>query len=217
MRHRAAWRSFEGPPGDAAVSGCNVIQRLFKLPLEQLGPRQSDFTTFSHIHGPAHACRVQALTVVLCRRMGFTDELPAAFCAGFLHDLSRRDDGLCSEHGRWAVEEKLELHAPFFARLGVDARGLDQIRSAVANHSVWEDLPREHPHWRVAALLKDADALDRWRIGQGPSPQFLRLPATFGLVAKAREFFELAGRLASFDRVWDATRQLFAEELADRD
>ncbi len=190
-----------------------MLDRIFKLPLAQLGPSQVDFTQHSSIHGPSHSCRVQAYTVLLSWKMGLADELPAAFCAGFLHDLSRRHDGICPLHGGWAVEEKLARYLPFFYELGLTPERVGSVKTAVVNHCVREDPERSHPHFNVTALLKDADALDRWRIWEPPSESFLRLPATVGFVARARELFIRTRELESFDLVWRHALELFGELL----
>ncbi|MGI5863054.1 MAG: HD domain-containing protein [Myxococcales bacterium] len=188
-----------------------MLDRVFKVPLAKLGPSQEDFTQRSSLHGPSHACRVQAYTVLLSWKTGLTDELPAAFCAGFLHDLSRRHDGICPMHGTWAVEEKLERYLPFFYELGLTPDRVAGVKTAVANHCVREDPERSHPHFNVTALLKDADALDRWRIWERPSDSFLRLPATAGLVARARELFLRTRELETFDAIWKHALELFGD------
>ena len=112
-----------------------------------------------------------------------------------------------------AVEEKLALHLPFFFDLGLTRERLEDLKTAVANHCLLEDPPPEHPHYRVTALLKDADALDRWRIGERPSPRFLRLPGTERLVEPARALYERTCELESFDEVWRAALEVFGERL----
>jgi hypothetical protein len=51
-------------------------------------------------------------------------------------------------------------------------------------------LPVDHPHYQVAALLKDADALDRFRLGPYDlDKKYLRLPLTHLYIPHAKKLF----------------------------
>lgn len=190
-----------------------MIANLFDLPLDRLGPDPADFAHASTIHGPSHVCRVQAYTILLALKTGYAPELRPAFCAAYLHDLSRRDDGVDTEHGRLAVEEKLGSLLPFFARLGLTPEWIDHVRTAVTNHCVLPDPPRDHPHYRVTALLKDADALDRWRIHEAPAAKYLRLPVTAAWVPLAETIYEQTRRMTAFDEIWPVAWRLLGKEI----
>ena len=56
-------------------------------------------------------------------------------------------------------------------------------------HSRPEELEAGHPHWRLTALLKDADGLDRVRLGD-LDPRYLRFKEARAMVAFAEELFE---------------------------
>lgn len=47
-----------------------------------------------------------------------------------------------------------------------------------------QEVSREHPHWPLIALLKDADGLDRVRLGD-LDPRYLRYPESRGMVVRA--------------------------------
>ena len=66
------------------------------------------------------------------------------------------------------------------------------VYSAVANHSIPSDISKDHPHYIVTAILKDADALDRVRITRDDLKlKFLRFKETFSLIVFAQELFYL--------------------------
>jgi hypothetical protein len=58
---------------------------------------------------------------------------------------------------------------------GLDRGSETQIRTAVVHHCQPLELDRAHPHWRLTSLLKDADGLDRVRLGE-LDQRYLRNP-----------------------------------------
>lgn len=156
------------------------------------------FRHASQLHGAGHVNRVIALAELLCAtlptRFNAPDETGRrVWAAAYLHDLARRDDDTCHMHGRWAVEEKLEACRPVFAKQGITEDDLPHVLTAVEWHSLDAELSLAHPHWLVTALLKDADCLDRVRLGPDDviDESYLRLPHT-------RHFIPLAADLFSF-------------------
>lgn len=115
------------------------------------------------------------------------------WAAVFLHDLARKHDGADHDHGAEAMErfrnepdlrERLKLG-------GVTSADLPAIEKAVTLHcqpNEWEP-PRHHDYWPLVALLKDADALDRVRLGD-LNPSFLRFKASVAMVPFAHALFE---------------------------
>ena len=63
------------------------------------------------------------------------------------------------------------------------------IEAAVTAHSAPKEVSREHPHWPLIALLKDADGLDRVRLGD-LDPRYLRHPESKGMVPFAQALFD---------------------------
>lgn len=73
-------------------------------------------------------------------------------------------------------------------------------------------MSREHPHWPLIALLKDADGLDRVRLGD-LDPRYLRHPESKGMVAFAQALFDATDRVIAtgpvhFEQVLEAARLL---------
>jgi hypothetical protein len=73
---------------------------------------------------------------------------------------------------------------------GISEQGLINIALAVTYHSMNEEIDANHPAYKTTALLKDADALDRIRIGENNlNIKFLRLPESADHIAFARKLF----------------------------
>ena len=61
--------------------------------------------------------------------------------------------------------ESLPHLRALFASGGVQEDDYAMIHTAVVYHCQPKELDRTHPHWRLTSLLKDADGLDRVRLG----------------------------------------------------
>ena len=158
-----------------------------ELPLRELVPPPSLFTHASTIHGKAHVSRVMVHAFRLIAASGWIDEAPRLWAAVYLHDLARTHDGVCHRHGADAMRkfENLPHVRELFVRGGVTDDDYPVIHTAVVHHSVPKELDQHHPHWRLTSLLKDADALDRVRIGD-LDPSYLRNPAAQAMALKTR-------------------------------
>ena len=146
----------------------------------------------SSIHGVRHAHRVLLHTLVLCRlcRVGESDR-ELLVSAALFHDIGRDNDGLCFTHGRRSAEKMAALRlAP------ADGEAAEVLRYIVTYHCIGDsraeaDLPlmpaafRERA-WRLYRVLKDADGLDRVRIGD-LDERYLRNPEASRLTALAHE------------------------------
>lgn len=190
------------------------------LPLAALVPTPSLFTHKSMIHGQSHVSRVMVHAFRLIAATGWTDEAPRLWAAVYLHDLARTHDGICHRHGADAMKkfETLPGTRDLFARGGVVEADYASIHTAVVHHSVPKELDRSHPHWRLTSLLKDADALDRVRIGD-LDPRYLRNPEALEMVDFAWRLFENTDRVIAtgdhhFPQLWpEAVRILNAGAL----
>ena len=143
-----------------------VIPRPLVLDVDALIPNDHLFRHRSSLHGQAHVARVMVHAFRLLAATGHEEKSTSLWGAVYLHDLARTHDGVCHEHGRWAwerFEREPELQA-HLASGGVHRDEWPAIETAVIQHSRSAELPRDHAHWHVTALLKDADALDRVRI-----------------------------------------------------
>jgi hypothetical protein len=158
----------------------------------------------SLIHGINHTYRVMYHVLNIGRMAGLGHEIQLAFCAAFIHDMARRDDSYCTEHGCWAAKNKLPGFKAFFLESGISSEGIRAIKLAVANHSIRHEIKKENPYYKTVALLKDADALDRIRISENNLKiEYLRYPETLELVdfAKTLYYHSEPKILDSFDEL----------------
>ena len=194
----------------------SLIHNPLPLPLDQLGVKSEQFTHQSDLHGAGHVNRVIYTVLVLCKAMGRGELMPAAWAAAYLHDLSRKHDGVCHEHGRWAVEEKFDLYTPLFLSAGVKPEQFGLIKDAVIAHSQPEELPPTHPASELAKYLKDADALDRIRLGEGGLDQkYLRLEYSPVFVGRNEELFAAteAKGVTDLPGIWELAVPIFNKAI----
>lgn len=162
----------------------------------RLMPDQFDHA--SKLHGLGHTYRVMVLVHRLCFLVKMESLAPAAIAAAYVHDMAREHDGYCTQHGRWAAQRKLPGLKEYFMEQGLSPVELEQVALAVEYHSLQEELPDQHPAWPLTALLKDADALDRIRLGESNlDTAFLRFPESKKLIGFARALY-LSGRNTNF-------------------
>ena len=141
------------------------------------------------IHGRGHACRVLAWANHLARASaqdGQAVDLEAVRWAAVLHDVRRVSDGPDPEHGARAAAWVRE-HAQQILPPGLGAETVERIAYVVRWHVPDDqDAPELTPELIV---LKDADSLDRVRLGPG------RLDVRYLRTSLARELPAAAGRL----------------------
>jgi len=166
------------------------MQLPIPLRLASLVPAPELFTHASTLHGQAHVSRVMVQAFRLLEATGWSQEAPRLWAAVYLHDIARTHDGLCYRHGGDAMNkfETLPQVRELFARGGVQDSDYALIHTAVVHHSLPKELDRNHPHWRLTSLLKDADGLDRVRLGD-LDPQYLRNPQAREMVGFAEALF----------------------------
>jgi HD superfamily phosphodiesterase len=178
--------------------------RLFTL-------KNSFFDNRSLLHGINHTYRVMFHVLNIGEKAGLNDHIKPAWCAAFIHDMARQHDGYCTKHGYWAAQKKLPLFTKLFRDTGITDEEMEAIKLAVTNHSLSEELPPDHPHYQTVALLKDADALDRIRIGKNNlKVNFLRFPESIQLVGLAEKLFYLSDlvELQNFDMLLNIAKKL---------
>lgn len=152
------------------------------LPLRDIVPPPELFRFRSRLHGQRHVARVMVHAFHLLQATGAQDEATRLWASVYIHDIARTHDGISRRHGGDAwhrVESEPELRATLF-RGGVSEADLEAIRTAVTSHSDGEVIAPS-PHWRLTALLKDADGLDRVRLGD-LDVRMLRHPEARGMV-----------------------------------
>ena len=184
-----------------------AIRALIPLSDGELVPPPALFRHASRLHGQAHVARVLVHGLGLVAAIGCVDELPRLWAATYLHDLARRHDGISTRHGAdaWARLATLPDVEALFARGGVRADDYPAIQAAVTMHSHGEPTAGD-PHERLIKLLKDADGLDRVRLGD-LNPRYLRYPEARRMVQFAERLFDetddvLPTGLDHFERLW---------------
>lgn len=186
------------------------------LPLEQLVPGPSLFSHRSTLHGLAHVSRVMVHAFLLIDLLGFRDAAPALWAAVYLHDLGRTDDGVSPGHGAEAVRklDSLPQVRELFKQGGVKQEDYEAVVVAVTWHSLGDELPKDRPHWRLTALLKDADGLDRVRLGDVDA-RYFRFPLTGELIPFAEGLFVCTHPLPPgpgyFANLWKAAQSVWKE------
>ena len=168
----------------------SLVPASLKVPLADLVPLAGHFVHPSTMHGQGHVARVMVHAFRLLRATGHHDETTRLWASVFLHDLARTHDGRCHVHGgnAWKRLETEEWLQQRLALAGITVEEHAVIATAVTMHSKSEELEQTDPHWRLTALLKDADALDRVRI-RDLDPRYLRFKESRGMVTFAEELF----------------------------
>lgn len=162
----------------------------FKINYNSFILKESFFDNKSLIHGINHTYRVMFNSLLISKIMHKEKSGLLAFCGAFIHDMSRKDDGLCKKHGLWSCENKFDLFKERFISQDVKPSQFDEIKFAVKNHSENLEIPLSHPYYCTTAILKDADALDRFRISEDNlNPDFLRFDTSKSLIPFAKNFF----------------------------
>lgn len=183
----------------------------------ELIPPSALFWHQSSLHGRAHVARVLVHAFRLIAATGFVEETSRLWASVYLHDIARRHDGVSRRHGAdaWARLADLPEVRELFARGGVRDEDYPAIEAAVSGHSRGEP-PPGHPHKRLMSLLKDADGLDRVRLGD-LDPAYLRHPEAVGMVAFAERLYRATDGAANsspqlFDNLWLEVVRLLAEQ-----
>ena len=150
------------------------------------------------IHGVGHTMRVHVHASEIAEALGLAPwECEALHYAAMWHDIGRTNDGVDCYHGAKSAGKVvgLGLHT------AIDPVVLSVALFAVTHHSGNETHAEraaarsDDPEatLRVFRVLKDADGLDRVRLGTGDlDPSYLRFP-----VSKTR-----------VDRAWELLREL---------
>ena len=177
--------------------------------LRDFEPQESWLAHDSHIHGVGHLSRVFVLQELICNLLeeqGTAVNREATRLAAMAHDVGRIDDGLDLDHGwRSAAWIKDNLHHRMTPEL------MDIVTYIVHWHVPPDD---EAPEMTVELrVLKDADGLDRVRLGD-LNPSYLRTDAARELIETARKLHEISlfnaaeRRKETFADVLQAVREL---------
>lgn len=186
------------------------------LPLAALAPPPSLFTHKSFLHGQSHVARVMVHAFRLIEATGWIEEAPRLWAAVYLHDLARTHDGTCHRHGADAMKkfDTLPGVRTLFARGGVRDEDYAIIHTAVVHHCTPKELDRAHAHWRLTSLLKDADALDRVRLGD-LDPRYLRNAEAQSMADFAQALFDATDGIVAtgddhFAELWPEAIRIYS-------
>jgi hypothetical protein len=160
------------------------------------------------VHGIGHAARVLVWANALAatrRWEGYPVDLEVVRWAAALHDVGRVDDWVDADHGRRSAEWIRE--GP--GRAWLLAAGLAADQTALVAHCcAWHaDADRAIPApWPLElAVLKDADGLDRHRLGD-LDPRYLRSESAKDLVRQAQRLVARSVPQEG-ESPWDAVRR----------
>ena len=146
------------------------------------------------IHGVHHAWRVLFHTLVLCRLCRIDEaDRNLLVSASLFHDIGRENDGRCYRHGKLSVE-KMKLLNLFPA----DPESAERLNFIISYHCIEDDECRSalqrldcvdpDKTWRLFGIFKDADGLDRVRIGDLDA-RYLRNMESLRMERLASELF----------------------------
>ena len=192
-----------------------ILSDMFFVPSD-FDIKPGYFRNESKLHGALHTYRVMCIVLVMGEKMNLVHPVRLAFCAAFIHDMARRHDGFCIMHGPRAAREKVPEFTPLFNKYGFDDEDINTIKTAVSNHSQYIELRRNHPHYLVTSLLKDADALDRIRLGEGNlNPKFFRNEVSMELKDFSRNLFFMSEKVpvTGFGTMLNIAQELYDSEL----
>jgi hypothetical protein len=153
----------------------------------------------SHLHGRGHTARVMVWAAMLTRG---TEWFGPVVWAAACHDLRREDDGADPEHGfragAWVRTRLPQILQEPPAELELIASACD-----------WHVCPDRHSEWDHPTLwlLKDADGLDRVRLGD-LDKRFLRHEAARQRIGDAQRLFDATARMQGPKEIWQAAERL---------
>ncbi len=162
--------------------------------LNEMTPRREWFIRESSAHGTPHTLRVMLNMELLARLAaenqpeGENVNLRALEIATMLHDTRRQTDDYDDyEHGARASD---------FMETLLDSQYADLFKEAdlvLATRIMTEHSLDDYPEMTLEEkLFKDADALDRYRFGRGPDPDYLRTPEAAQIDNSAKQMAYLS-------------------------
>jgi len=190
-----------------------TVRAIISIPDKEIVPPPDLFLHQSVLHGQAHVARVLVHALRLIEATDFIDETARLWAAVYLHDIARMHDGRSSSHGKdaWLRLATLPQVEALFCRGGIKEEDYPAIKFAVTVHCSGEPLQSD-PYYRLAALLKDADGLDRVRLGD-LNPDMLRYDQSRSMVGFAQRLFDGTNRELKpgpdyFGRLWPEVMRL---------
>ena len=176
--------------GSTLLGKYSDLVRWFYLEESYGAPPEADDE--ENIHGAGHSMRVLVLALTICTFANYPPHImEQAALAAAAHDIGRTHQGLDDEHGEKSARKLQSLNDVMTKDW--NANVTRPVLYAIHFHSLEDDLAtfeeftdeKEAADARLVwAVLKDADALDRVRLGD-LDPQMLRLPVSPKLVGLA--------------------------------
>jgi hypothetical protein len=153
----------------------------------------------SGLHGRGHTARVMVWAAVLTRG---TEWFEPVVWAAACHDLRREDDGADPEHG-------FRAGAWVRTRLQAMLREPPADLELIARACDWHVCPDRRSEWDHPTLwlLKDADGLDRVRLGD-LDERFLRHDEARRRVDDAQRLFRATAQTQGPKEIWQAAQRL---------
>ncbi len=149
------------------------------------------------IHGVNHIHRVLLLCLIIAHREGLSDEEIniLAHCS-IWHDIGRTNDDIDDNHGFESYKKIRLLGLSFNYR---EKDSMEIIKFIISYHPVADEVGLRNVDkykiydkenaFKLYSIFKDADALDRCRIGD-LDPKYLRRTVSEGLVSFAESIFK---------------------------
>jgi len=154
--------------------------------------QDEDFEHQSVLHGRLHTHRVMAWVCVLAQKLNMDGQGRLAFFAAKVHDLGRLTDGREPGHGLRSADLYLPKYKDLFEQHGLQKSEYDIVYTAVRLHSRADEPPAGISHIDVIHVLKDADGLDRVRLGDDePDIRYFRNDISKSLVSQARRLYDI--------------------------
>lgn len=183
---------------DAALIQGLQAWPLYPLLLETYKTLREDALYKSRVHGSGHIHRVLLFAALIAWQEDLPEDLTRQlFRAAAYHDVGRTFDGYDLDHGARSAQRLAEL-------TGQTGDALAELQAAVTAHALpdarlEETVASFHPAdfdraVELTRLLKDADNLDRVRLGD-LKVKFLRHESAQGLA-------DFALRLLARDQLW---------------
>ena len=182
---------------------------LSGLPDSRIIPPANLFLHQSTIHGRHHVGRVMIHALRLIEATGLYQYTLPLWAAVYIHDLSRTHDNKCYAHGPRATArinrgEFDQIFSEAHLTRRSDIR--ESIITAVWQHSQPGELPRTDRAYPLTAFLKDADGLDRVRLGDGGGdldPSYLRFSASADMIPFAQKLFDATKHINDDDALFE--------------
>lgn len=152
----------------------------------------------SKIHAKPHCERVLLYALIMGKKIfgDDRDALTALAHASIFHDTRRQDDYLDTGHGARAAvyyrqfcEQHPEMH--YYPEAAYLMRYHD-LNDNKGREAIIRDFGNDAQRvLKLYDIFKDADALDRWRLGRhGLDPKYLRTPEAKSLIRYARHIVD---------------------------